>query len=271
MREQFKELAGMLENAYSADKHLPGKHDQDTHGAWAMGTPDGGKREPGAMTVDAPPGVDMATAAMPGQSASREDIIQHIMEINPPVQVSSGKMTSQEWADSYLSEEPGGYVLIDVDPRVLTSPADPLGEKVTGIVQAGNPLLPVVVDSNTKIEARFIGGEYGRNFGRQADTVIDGKHRVAAAIQRGDETIRAYVPVRNADAIVKRSNSSRRAVEVARYLESYAERKGYPIMDRRADGGMIVTRDGVRREYTVRDAQVIAKNIGYVWKFNPGA
>jgi hypothetical protein len=46
MREQFKELAGMLENAYSADKHLPGKHDQMGHGSWARRTPEGGKREP---------------------------------------------------------------------------------------------------------------------------------------------------------------------------------------------------------------------------------
>ena len=40
MREQFKELAGMLEDAYSVDKHLPGKHDQMTHGNWAHSTGD---------------------------------------------------------------------------------------------------------------------------------------------------------------------------------------------------------------------------------------
>ena len=35
-----------IQHVYGAEKHLPGKHDQDTHGAWARRTPEGGKREP---------------------------------------------------------------------------------------------------------------------------------------------------------------------------------------------------------------------------------
>ena len=35
-----------IQHVYGVEKHLPGKHDQDTHGAWARRTPEGGKREP---------------------------------------------------------------------------------------------------------------------------------------------------------------------------------------------------------------------------------
>jgi len=41
-----------IQHVYGVDKHLPGKHDQMTHGSWARRTPEGGKREPGHKKGD---------------------------------------------------------------------------------------------------------------------------------------------------------------------------------------------------------------------------
>lgn len=123
------------------------------------------------------------------QSVSQDNVIDEIMKSNPPQQVADGRMTKDQWRDTYMSDEPGGFALINVHPSAMNIPtAAGVDEKIkdfTGRDAKAQP--PIVVDSNDKIEARHGGGKLDRAFGKQPHTIIDGKHRLAASQARSDK------------------------------------------------------------------------------------
>lgn len=207
-------------------------------------------------------GARTVSAAMAQDSISSGDILNHIVKTNPPDQISSGRMTPAEWADKYMSDEPKGYVLIDVSPQVMNLPvAAGLPEKVERFaLERGESAPPVVVDSNEKIEARWGGGKMDQAYGLQPHTVLDGKHRVEAALARGDVVIKAYVPKRKAEMIIKAS----RDIERQSFAMDYFSRKGYPVVRQRGTD-FDVMRQGSPRTFTRYDIEKIAANTGHEW------
>ena len=198
---------------------------------------------------------------------SREQVIKHIMNTNPPEQVRKG-MSDGEWADRYLSEETGGYVLADVHPKSLNSPTE-LGEpeKVIPFSKMGaSTQPPVVVDSNRKIQARWGGGKLDQAYGIQPHTLVDGKHRVAAALLRGDKTIKAIVPKERLEEVLKTSH----AVELEEFARQYAADKGHVILS--VGGGRVraKTKEGYERDWGATDLERIASKMGHKFKFASG-
>lgn len=195
-----------------------------------------------------------------GQEISRQTVLDHIMSTNPPEQVKSGKMTPQGWAERYMSDGDQEFALINVHPGAMYLPTQTVAGKVSTYTQKEGPPPPIVVDSNNKIEARFGGGKLSRAYGRQPHTVIDGKHRVQAALKRGDKALRAYVPKHQLRTIWERSHE----IERNEFAQSYFERKGYPLLETGPQGWQI-ERQGREQTYTPRDMERIARNTGHAW------
>lgn len=198
-------------------------------------------------------------------TATRQEIIDYIMRHNPPEQVKDGRMTPEEWADAYISDRDKGYVLLEIDPRALTMPTS-AGDSgfVNLLATTEGQFSPVVIDSNEKIQARYGGGKLDQAFGLQDTTVLDGKHRVEAAIARGDTLIRAYIPAQKVSALLKASAY----LEMNRFAIAYITTKGGTVLS--TDGisfWKIQTSDGRITTYDIRTLARIAKNNGYNFKF----
>jgi len=220
-------------------KHLPGQHDQMSHGVRG-----------GGQAIDV------------GDKMSREEVVNHIMTTNKPEQVASGNMTESEWAEKYLSND-AEYTAIEIDPRATNLPAGTVSKKVEGYSKMSGDNSPaIVIDSNEKLEARFGGGKLDQAYGKQPDTVIDGKHRVEAAIKRGDKSIMAIVPSRKVSSLIERSHK----LEIDDFARNYFQGKGYPI--KKFDGNNYqVERMGELRVFTQLDLSKIARNLGHNWRF----
>lgn len=209
-------------------------------------------------------GMSFVAGGGASRTYSQQEVLDHIMATNPPEQIKEGRMTVDEWRDKYMTDEPGGYVMANVAPEAIFLPVE-AGDKAkvaryTGMKGKRSPA--IVLDSNDKIEARFGGGKLDRAYGVQPYTVIDGKHRVEAALARGDTSIRAYVPKRKLQQVIKNSST----VEVQRFAESYFKSKGYSLL-RQSGQQWTVSRQGSERTYTTRDLNNIAKNTGYSWVY----
>ncbi len=201
------------------------------------------------------------------QQVDRQQVLEHIMGTNPPEQVKSGRMTPEEWADRYMSNGDQEFALVNVHPGAMNLPAGTSRMKVGRYARERGTPPPIVVDSNDKIQARYTeSGEaasrLSRGYGRQPHTVIDGKHRVEAALQRGQGSIRAYVPKGKLGQVWQRSHE----IERAEYARKYLTGKGYPILEE-SPMGWTVDRQGQRRTYTSRDIERIAANTGHGWQW----
>lgn len=143
-----------------------------------------------APVIDAPPAVAL------NDKVSRAHVLAHIMSTNPPAQVKEGRMSPDEWANQYLSNEPNGYTLMHVDPKAMHFPAAPdMGKVASFAEKPTGDAPPIVVDSNQKIRAQSGSGVHDHvGDDLQPHTVIDGKHRTMAAAIRGDRAIPAFVP-----------------------------------------------------------------------------
>jgi hypothetical protein len=202
-----------------------------------------------------------------GQQVDRQQVLEHIMGTNPPEQVKSGKMTPEEWADRYMSNRDQEFALIEVHPGAMNLPAETLKTKVGRYARESGTPPPIVVDSNDKIQARYGdqgqgAGALSRSYGRQPHTVIDGKHRVEAALQNGRGSIRAYVPKHQLRAVWSRPHE----IERAQYARTYLKGKGYPLLEE-GPMGWVVDRNGQRRTYTPRDMERIASKTGHTWQW----
>ena len=205
-----------------------------------------------------------------GDELSRGDVLSHIMTTNPPVQITNGSMSREEWASKFLSDEPYGYVVADVSPYVLHFPIDPGDEeKVEAFTNRSDQSVPpIVLDSNDKLQARHGGGRLDRAFGLQSHTVVDGKHRVQAARNKNVSTIRAIIPKQLADDLAEKSYHR----ELWDFAHEYASKKGYTIT--RASVGphgpeiQAKTKDGRDRRWSSPSLERIAKNTGHVFEFS---
>lgn len=131
-----------------------------------------------------------------GRVIPQRAVLSHILAVNPPGQVQRGDMTPVQWAARFMTPEPHGYLLMDVSPEVMNIPApvrDP-GRVDRYAEEPAGSAPPIVVDANKTYRA--VGPR-----GLQEHTVIDGRHRLMAALERGDERIRALVPARLASRI----------------------------------------------------------------------
>ena len=216
----------------------------------------------GGGTIPSRPSAKTVKDALAQDSISAGEMLAHIIKTNPPDQISSGRMTPAEWADKYMTPEPKGYALIDASPQALNLPvAAGLPEKVQRFaLEKGESAPPVVVDSNEQIEARWGGGKMDQAYGLQPHTVLDGKHRVEAALARGDTAIRVYVPKRKAEMIIKAS----RDIERQAFALDYFARKGYPVVQQRGTDFDVI-RQGAPRTFTRYDIERIATNTGHEW------
>jgi hypothetical protein len=195
------------------------------------------------------------------QHIKQEDVINHIMTTNPPDQIIKGEMTVDEWVNKYMSKEPDGYAFIKVSPSTMNLPMKAgMADKVEKFTGLKTKAPPIVVDSNDVIQARIGGGKLDQAYGMLDHVVIDGKHRLEAAINRGDETIEAFIPRRKLSEIWNKSHS----IELNQYAESYFEKKGYPII-RRISRVYTVRRNGENQDYTITDIERIAAKLGKVW------
>lgn len=215
------------------------------------------------------PGGGVDPSCSPGDKVSRGDVIERIMKTNPPEQVKTGKITKEEWASVYLSDEPGGYAVMDVHPGALNLPLGDTSKLMSEKIKEykgkdASSAAPVVVDSNDKIQARIGGGRLEQAYGMQSHTVIDGKHRVAAALERGDKSIRAIVPVRKASEISKTSH----AIELAEFAKQFAESKGHQILSI-SEGPRVTakTKEGYERHWGPTDLEKIAGKVGHTFRF----
>lgn len=206
-----------------------------------------------------------------GTKLTREQALSHIVAHNPPEHIKSGALTKEEWADKYLSNEPGGYVVAWVHPRSMNAPVE-LGEpqKVEGFVgRSPDAAPPIVVDSNEKMQYRLGGGKIEQAYGLLPHVVVDGKHRTEAAVRRGDQRIKAVVPVRKAEEIRKASHN----IELAEFAKSYADDKGHTITSiTQTNLGPVVaakTKEGYDRSWGPSDLAKIANKLGHKFNFQP--
>lgn len=132
---------------------------------------------------------------------TQDQMVDEIMEANPPGQVKRGEMTPEQWRECYLSDEPGGYVLMNVSPRVLHlhSPLRDVKRVQAYAEEPGTTAPPIVLDANEIWHAP------GPGLTPFPHIVIDGRHRLLAALERGDRSIRAYVPRRLAPELAEES------------------------------------------------------------------
>jgi hypothetical protein len=201
------------------------------------------------------------------QQVGRQEVLDHIMGTNPPAQVEGGRMTPAEWAERYMSNQDQEFALIKVHPEAMNLPAETSRLKVRRYTREAGTPPPIVVDSNDKIQARYTesgaaASRLSRGYGRQPHTVIDGKHRLEAAKERGRGSIRAYVPKRQLSTVWKRSHE----IERDQFAQQYFQGKGYPILES-SPLGWTVNRQGTTRTYTPRDLERIASNTGHGWQW----
>lgn len=200
----------------------------------------------------------------PKQNASRNEIVSFIMQTNSPEQVKSGKMTAEDWADTYLSRD-SDFVLMDVSPKAMFMPlAAGDNSKVDKLAVSQEEYKPIVIDSNEKIQARIGGGVLDRVGGLQPYTVLDGKHRVSASLIRGDKSIKAYVPKSAVKEVLDRSHKA----EVYDFALEYIKEKGYEIKEKTADGFKVF--DPKRNNIKLIDSgllDVVKRNRGESWLF----
>lgn len=200
-----------------------------------------------------------------GSTCDSREIVDYIMMLNAPDQINRGKMTPEEWTDTYLSPTKR-YVLMDVSPKAMFLPIPPgKPEKVAEYSKSVSEYPPVVVDRNSRIEARVGGGFLDRVGGLQPYTVVDGKHRVSASLQRGDKKIKAFVPVESVDEVLKNSHIA----EVDDYALKYIEEKGYRIVEK-LGAGVYKIFDSKRNSARVIDEgvlSVVKRNRGEKWVF----
>jgi hypothetical protein len=209
-----------------------------------------------------------------GSHLSRDEVIAHIEQTNPPEHVRAGKMDMKEWSDRFLSNEPDGYVATDVHPKSLNMPVNPgIESNVEAYSQRPAVEAPaIVVDSNDKLQARYGGGKLERAYGLQSHTVIDGKHRLAAALRRGDTSIHAIVPVRKLPEIFNRSHQA----ELIEFAHQYAAQKGIKVTSVGEGAyGTINVRvqrpDGRTGEWSSRDIERIGEKSGHLFQYqSPG-
>lgn len=197
-------------------------------------------------------------------NASRSEMLNFILETNSPEQIKSGKMSPEDWADTYMSSD-SDFVLMDVSPKAMFMPLS-AGDnsKVENLSKSEYEFKPIVIDSNEKIQARIGGGVLDRVGGLQPYTVLDGKHRVSASLIRGDKSIKAYVPKSAVDEVLKRSHKA----EVFDAALDYIKEKGYEIREKTADGYKIF--DPKRNSTRVIDEgvlDVVKRNRGESWLF----
>lgn len=208
------------------------------------------------------------TTTQIGQRADRDQILAHIMATNPPAQVRAGQMDAATWAQRFLSDEPDGYTLMHVHPKALHYPAAPDMAKVATFASRtdSNNAPPIVIDRNAKMQIPDGSGPHDRaGRRRQPHTVIDGKHRAAAAAVRGDVAISAYVP--RSLAPVLRRDSHRCEVEDA--ARAHLERHGHTLTGRSGEHLTFRTADG-RDQAVAHDAmRTILGAQGSTWRYDP--
>lgn len=213
-----------------------------------------------AKTKNSPP-----AAPEVGARVDRAHVLKHIMGANPPAQVREGQLTPDQWGEQFLSDEPQGYTLMHVHPRALNYPAAPDMAKVADYAERdGKDAPPIVVDSNDKMQVRDGSGPHDTATKRvQRHTVVDGKHRAAAAALRGDDSILAYVPTHKAAEL--RRDSHRHEVEGA--ARDWLESKGHEYTGR--DGSAITFRaaGGGARSVHHNDMKGILEREGKTWRF----
>jgi len=200
-----------------------------------------------------------------GSTFDSKEILNYIMTLNAPEQINRGKMTPEEWADTYLSPTKH-YVLMDVSPKAMFLPVPPgLPENVDKYSKSVSEYPPIVVDRNSRIEARIGGTFLDRVGGLQPYTVVDGKHRVSAGLLRGDKKMKAFVPVESVDEVLRNSH----VVEVDDYALKYIEEKGYRVVEK-LGAGVYKVFDSKRNSSRVIDEgvlNVVKRNRGEKWVF----
>jgi len=199
--------------------------------------------------------------------ANRQEVLGYIMDANPPEQVRSGLMTPAQWADQYMSDEPGGYVLQIVHPAALFMPT-PAGDeaKVREYSRLeAETVPPVVLDSNDKLQARFdiTAGGLKVRAGLLPYVVLDGKHRVEAALDRGDGAVPAYVPRRLAARVRAYSHTA----ELHDFADAYFREMGYAVLIEGERQWVVRDREGRQREFLARDMELIARRRGHRFAF----
>ena len=191
---------------------------------------------------------------------SQKEVIDSIK--NPPWKTMG--ISRDEWIDKYVSSEDIRYRLIDIHPKAAHLPVE-AGDKVfvKNIANQKPSTQPIIIDSNNRLEARWGGGKLDQAFGVQPYTTLDGKHRVEAAIIRGDDSIRAYVPERKIKAVLDTSLELEKDVFAQRYIKS----KGGTNISWDADKWKFINAEGVEKTYDSRTISRIADREGYVWKY----
>lgn len=200
-----------------------------------------------------------------GGHVDRGHVLKHIMASNPPAQVREGQLTPDQWGEQFLSEEPQGYTLMHVHPRALHYPAAPDLAKVADYAERdGKDAPPIVVDSNAKMKIPDGSGPHDSATRRpQPHTVVDGKHRAAAAALRGDDSILAYVPSHKAAEL--RRDSHRHEVEHA--ARDWLESKGHEYTGRDGPALTFRTSGGESRKIHHNDMKGILERGGKAWRY----
>lgn len=196
----------------------------------------------------------------------QELVAAHIMKTNPPAQVKGGRMTAEEWANHYMSDEPRGYTHMHVHPGALFYPAPPDMAKVERYRQRdGKDAPPIVLDANDKMQISGGSGPHDSHPGAppQPHTVLDGKHRALAAAIRGDVAIPAIVPRRLADRLWRDS----RQAERDHFVNTWARRQGWRVLGRNGEGYDVQLPNGRTDILTGRDIEREAQQRGYRWHF----
>jgi hypothetical protein len=204
---------------------------------------------------------------------SRDDILKHILSTNSPLKRGERTMTPEEWAERYLSQEPEGYVLMNVHPNILVHPkgfeARHLDSakaaefaKLSALTQA-----PIVIDSNKAMQARAVYDEMG-GYGLASFMVVDGKHRVRASQLREDKSIQAYVPKHRVKDLMVASHEA----EVLDFAKSWCERKGFKFLgaSRNSYGieASFEREDGRKDAYSQWRWEEMAGKLGVKWLYN---
>lgn len=203
-----------------------------------------------------------------GSKLDRDQVIDHIMSVNPPEQVKSGALTKEEWADKFLSDSKS-FEVVYVHPSVMNLPANTVLEKVNDYKKLDlENAPPIVVDSNDKLQSRIGGGKLDQAYGIQPHIVIDGKHRTQAAQELGATKIKAIVPSGSAKQIQEQSANA----ELSLFANSYAQKKGWISFEvsESSFGPQLkgITKEGYGRSLGPSDLVKVGKKLGTEFTFN---